>query len=473
MYLSDIKKGWLMQDFSNNKGNLALSKFERMLKSNKILFFDSEEFEDIIYYYLDNGNINLAKKAIALGLAQHPMSSRLQILKVEVLILENKDKEAENLLNFLEKNDPKYDEIYIQKAAIFSKNNKHKEAISQLKIALKYTDDLVDVHHLLGMENLFVENFNQAKKHFTACLKVNPDDYSALYNIIYCFEINDEFKNAIHFLNQFLDDHPYNEFAWHQLGLQYKNNNQPNKAIKAFDYAILIDEFFTGAYFEKAKVLQDLDEYNEAIENYFKTLQLDDPSAVVFMYIATCYNALKNTKMAIKYFLEAVDEDPLLDYAWLMATELLIAEEDYEKALFYIKKALDTDEENTGYLNRLAEINIQLNLFEEAIEALKKAISYGEKKLVVFLMYADLLHFIGEYKEAIEILFKTEKKFTNEAAVFYRLAGLSFILKKEKEGFFYLKEALLTNPKDAQIFKDLFHHYYLREDIQKIIKSFA
>ena len=461
-----------MQDFSNDKGNLALSKFERMLKSNRIFFFDSEEFEEIIYYYLDNGKINLAKKAIALGLAQHPMSSRLQILKVEVLILENKDKEATNLLHFLEKNDPQYDEIYIQKAAILSKNNKHKDAITQLTIALKYTDDLVDVHHLLGMENLFIENFNQAKKHFTACLNINPDDYSALYNVIYCFEINDEFKEAILFLNHFLDDNPYNEFAWHQLGLQYKNNKQPNQAVRAFDYAILIDEFFTGAYFEKAKVLQTLGEYSDAIENYFKTLRLDDPSAVVFVHIATCYKELKNNKMAIKYFLEAVDEDPLLDYAWLMATELLIAEQDFEKALFYIKKALDTDEENIDYLNRLAEINIQLNLFEEAIEALKKSILYGENNLIVYLMYADLLHFIGEYEEAVKILFKAEKQFKNEVDIFYRLSGLFFMLKKDNEGFFYLKNALQNNPENVLIFKDLFHYYYHREDIQELIQSF-
>jgi tetratricopeptide (TPR) repeat protein len=461
-----------MHDFSNNRGNLALSKFEKMLKSNKVFFFDSEEFEDIIYHYLDNGKINLAKKAISLGLSQHPISSRLQILKVEVLILENKDQEAEKLLNFLEKNDPEYDEIYIQKAAILSKNNKHKEAILQLETALKYTDDVVDVHHLLGMENLFVENFSEAKKHFTKCLKVNPDDYSALYNVIYCYEINDEYKDAINFVKNFIDNNPYNEFAWHQLGLLHKSNKQFNQAVRAFDYAILIDEYFTGAYFEKARTLQDLGEYNEAIKNYFKILKLDDPSAVVYMHIATCYKEINKPKIAIKYFLEAVNEDPLLDYGWLMATELLIAEGDYEKALFYIKKALDTEEENIDYLNRLAEINIQLNLFEEAIEALKKSLDFGEKSLIIYLMYADLLHFIGEYNQAVKVLFEADKLFKDESDIFYRLSGLFFILKKKNEAFFYLKNALLINPEKYSVFKDLFYHFYNEKDIKELIQSF-
>ena len=44
--------------------NLSLSKFESMLKTNKVPFFDSEEFEEIILHYLDMGKAALAKKAL-------------------------------------------------------------------------------------------------------------------------------------------------------------------------------------------------------------------------------------------------------------------------------------------------------------------------------------------------------------------------------------------------------------------------
>ena len=54
------------------ESNRSLSKFESMLKTNKVLFFDSEEFEDIILHYMDTGRMNLAKKALKLGLEQHP-----------------------------------------------------------------------------------------------------------------------------------------------------------------------------------------------------------------------------------------------------------------------------------------------------------------------------------------------------------------------------------------------------------------
>ena len=50
-------------DHDEEDYNLSLAKFESMLKTNKVLFFDSEEFEEIILHYLDMGKANLAKKA--------------------------------------------------------------------------------------------------------------------------------------------------------------------------------------------------------------------------------------------------------------------------------------------------------------------------------------------------------------------------------------------------------------------------
>ena len=51
---------------------VSVKKFESMMKTNSVYFFDSNEFENIIHYYLENGKVSLAKKAIKLGLSQHP-----------------------------------------------------------------------------------------------------------------------------------------------------------------------------------------------------------------------------------------------------------------------------------------------------------------------------------------------------------------------------------------------------------------
>ena len=44
-------------EFSHSDDNqkVTLSKFESMLKTNSVFFFDSNEFENIIHHYLENG----------------------------------------------------------------------------------------------------------------------------------------------------------------------------------------------------------------------------------------------------------------------------------------------------------------------------------------------------------------------------------------------------------------------------------
>src|SRR5690606_32987394 len=119
----------------NEDHNLSLTRFESMLKTNSVLFFDSEEFEEIIGYYLDNGKIALAKKATKLGLEQHPTSVNLKLLQIEMYIFEDKLDVAELMLAALESLESYNEEIYIQKANILSRRDNHKEAIKLLEKA--------------------------------------------------------------------------------------------------------------------------------------------------------------------------------------------------------------------------------------------------------------------------------------------------------------------------------------------------
>ena len=456
----------------NDEEQFALKKFESMLQSNSVYFFDSEEFEEIIYHYLDKGKINLANKAIELSLSQHPSSIPLKLIKVELLITENKIKLAEKLLTKIENVDPTYDEIYIQRASILSKSDDHKGAIKQLYIALELTNDLVDVHSILGMEYLFIEDFKQAITHYNACLEIDIEDYAALYNIIYCYDMLDEHENAISFLTNYIDKNPYSEVAWHQLGRQYVSLKNYSEAIRAFDYAILIDELFIGAYLEKGKVLEIEGKYEESISNYMLTLKLDDPNAFTYIQIAGCYVNLKETELAIKYYLNAIDEDPLLDQPWLAVTNLYLEQEQTQKALHYIKKALEVNADNSDFLNRYAEINIQLNLFEEASQAFKKSIISGDKRLVIFLALSDVLHFIGEYNEVKDVLIDTLELFPNSYELHYRLAGIHFLLRNDKEAFLFLEKALKANLSYKKIADNIYPEMFLREDVTQLINKF-
>ena len=115
---------------------MSLLKFESMLKTNNIYFFDLVEFEEIVVHYLDTGKISLAKKAIKLGLEQHAESIDLKLLMVELYLTENEIEKASKLLKKIELVAPNNEDVFIQKAAINSKKGLHKDAIINLQNAL-------------------------------------------------------------------------------------------------------------------------------------------------------------------------------------------------------------------------------------------------------------------------------------------------------------------------------------------------
>ena len=205
----------------NESPNQPVAKFESMLKTDDVYFFDAEDFEDIIHHYLNNGKISLAKKAIKIGLKQHPGAMNLRLLDIEVLVFENNLEVAEKLLDELQLMDSTNEEIYIQRANIYSKKDNHEAAVDMLEKALEISDDSFDIYSLLGMEYLFMDNFEKAKNNFIKCVSFDEQDYSSLYNVVYCFEFMEDYEGAITFLNDFLERNPYCQVAWHQLGKQY------------------------------------------------------------------------------------------------------------------------------------------------------------------------------------------------------------------------------------------------------------
>ncbi|MDT0559497.1 tetratricopeptide repeat protein [Ichthyenterobacterium sp. W332] len=439
--------------------NYSLSKFESMLKTNSVLFFDSNEFENIIHHYLENGKIALAKKAIKLGLEQHPSSVNLQLFLIEIYVIENKFDEANQLLDKLYDMEPSNEEIYIQKANVLSKQDEHKKAITSLEIALdisKTPENDSDLYSLIGMEYLFLDQFDKARESFEKCLKLDHTDYSALYNIIYCFDFMDKNKDAIDFLSHYLDDNPYCEVAWHQLGKQYFAMKSYKKALAAFDFAIISDDSFIGAYLEKGKVLEKQKRYLEAIENYKITLALDEPTSFALLRMGYCFEKLGENDTALQFFTKTVHEDPLLDKGWIAITKFYSKKKNYQKALYFINKAINIDSENVVYWKLYGHINHQLSFYEEAEHGYKRTLELGNYEIDTWLCRADILIKLGEFEASTQTLLQAAEFYPENEEVEYRLAGLYFMQNESTKGRYHLKNATKINRDYYFIIEELF-----------------
>lgn len=456
----------------DEKPSQPIAKFESMLKTDDIYFFDAEDFEDIIHFYLNHGKIALAKKAIKIGLQQHPDSIELKLLHVEVLVFENKLELAETMLDDLEFLDASNEEIYIQRANIFSKKDNHEAAVALLGKALELTDDGFDIHSLLGMEYLFMDNYELARDNFIKCVDFDPEDYSALYNVIYCFEFLEEYDGAIQYLNDYLERNPYCDVAWHQLGKMYFYKKMYNEALTAFDFAIISDDTFIGAYFEKGKVLEKLGRFNEAIENYESTIEMDDPTSHAYLRIGKCHEKLKNDELAKYYYYQTVHEDPLLDKGWLAITDFYYRKKDFTKASYYINKALNIDGENAQYWKKCAKIQAALKKYDEADYAFKQAVDLGNYELDTWLYWSDVLILNKDVPSAIEILLQGKEFYPESAEIQYKMAGFYLQINEPTKAQQLLTNALRINFEKRHLFEKEFPQYAYSEWAKNIMDSF-
>ncbi|GIM53562.1 tetratricopeptide repeat protein [Capnocytophaga cynodegmi] len=459
-----------MQFFSEEE-NYSVSKFESMLQKNHILFFDVDEFEEIIEYYLELGKMSKAKHALQIGLNQHPSAISLKLLQVEVMIFEDELQQASVILDELEMIEPSNSEVYVQKANLYSKLNQHEKAIDLLKYALPLADDLVDVYSLIAMEYLFIENYQEAKKYFKKCLSEDIEDYMSLQQLLFCYDILEENDEAIAFLNAYLDKNPYCEVAWHYLGKQHLVKEELNEALRCFDFAIISDDTFTGAYFEKAKVLEKLENYQKAIENYKITLTLDDASPLVYLHIGRCFEKMNDDVTAEQYYFKAVHEDPQLSKSWLTLAEFYYLRGNHFKALNYINKVLLLEDNNPYYWRRCAEINFCLQDYERAEYAFSQAVEFGDYSLNTLINWTDLLLLNENYGKALSVASDAMCIFPDEITMFYRVsiafAGVGNMLESEH----YLKIAFEKGREWIAFFDKKFPAFFSLDFVKEIMKK--
>ena len=456
---------------SNEKPNRPVAKFESMLKTDDVYFFDAEDFEDIIHYYLNNGKISLGKKAIKIGLQQHPHSIAIKLLEIEVMVFENDLELAEKMLDQLQLIDNSNEEIYIQRANIYSKKDNHEAAVVFLQQALVLSEDDLDIHSLLGMEYLFMDNFESAKNHFIECVHQDPYDYASLYNVIYCFEFLEEYNDAIVYLNSYLENNPYCEVAWHQLGKLYASKEMLQEALGAFEFAIISDDSFVGAYIEKGKILEKLKEYNKAIECYEASVELEDPTSYAFLRIGKCHEKVGNLELAKYYFYQTVHEDPLLEKGWLAITDYYIKTKDYRKAQHYIGKALNIDDKNQTYWLKSAFIYTKLECYHDADFAYQQTVELGNYKLKTWLHWSEAVLKLEDTESAILILKQGLEYHPESAELQYKLVGTFLLRHDNLNAKEQLKESLKEHKDSLYLLEIDFPESYKTSWVQNMIKK--
>jgi tetratricopeptide (TPR) repeat protein len=112
----------------SNEFQQVLERYENMLKKSHTSFFDVEEFEYIIDYYLDQRYFKQAFEAAEYAKQQHPNSTEITLKIVQIYLENGKPLQALEHLNDLPSWDEEDNEILLLKGTALTQLGKIREA---------------------------------------------------------------------------------------------------------------------------------------------------------------------------------------------------------------------------------------------------------------------------------------------------------------------------------------------------------
>ena len=400
-----------------------LKRFEAMLQTNENIFFDLEEFLDIIDEYISLGNFGMAQKAIKIGLEQYYQNVDILLYKAELYSLENQLEKAEKLLHQLVVMAPERLEIPMLEAELYSRKHLHHKAIEALLRALLLPDsDKAEIYELMTVEYLYIDHYEAALKTSLNALRFDPQSSTALYNAITCFDLIDQSDQAIVFLKNFLNTNAFSEVGWSLLAKKYIDKKQYQKALNAIDFAIAIDDKFLGAYYDKAFIYTQLQRYDEALEFYVITLKIADPTAFTYYHIAQIYEKMQIYDKAVEHYYLAINEDPGHYKSWIKLVQIKINLKDFDGALETTNKALEIVN-NQALFELLGQIYLAKNDPLKAIPAFEMSLKLGEKKLSVILQLSDLYKQTHQIDKFRTLLLEAKQEFPDSKEIQKRMLG--------------------------------------------------
>ena len=244
---------------------------------------------------------------------------------------------------------------------------------------------------------------------------------------------SEEIKLLIEQGNQLADKKAFGEaFKFYERALKV-NEMMEEPDVKNKD---LVKESYKRELINKARIEIDNQQYDVAIENGKKAVELDESFVNAYHYIGVAYNYKRKYDAAIENLQKAIKYDKSHIESWNLIGLVYEAKNDYDNALENLNKAIEIDPSySIGWYN-LGNIYRQKNEFDKAIESYTKATEIEPEFAKAWFFMGSTYFDNKDYNNAIENLEKGIKLDPNLAT------DVNPLLKDLKDTIKRLQESL-------------------------------
>ena len=207
-------------------------------------------------------------------------------------------------------------------------------------------------------------------------------------------------------------------------------------------------------YFSKAHNLYNKRKYEEAIENYNKSIDLDPNNSYAYNNRGLAKNNLEQYFNALKDYDndKAIELDPNNSVIYynrgLAKTHLW----QYEEAIEDYNKAIELDNNNsTAYYNR-GLVKSYLGQYKEAIEDYNKTIELDHNNSHAYNNRGNAKDDLGRYKEAIKDYDKAIELNPNDRAAYHNRGLVKNYLRQYEEAMKDYDKAIELGPNNTDVY---------------------
>ena len=433
-----------------------IERYEAMRQNSHSCYFDAEDFESIVSYYLFNDDVEKARGAVNDGMYFHPNSLELKLRLIEVEIEDEQPENALNLVGEVKNFAYSYKaEITMLEARILLSQQKVDEAIHLLDSLLKNDVNANDIDLQAVVNKLLNMSEHVYAARYLEFMSKHQDNVgSLLLDLAYCYERLDDTQKAIATYERYLDDNPFSTLAWYELAKMYEKDSQYDNAIKAYDFVTTIDPTYAEAYYGKTEIQISNGLYQQAI----KTLEniLDEyPNSVKATYIlGECYEKLDRIEDALRCYLLAIKNDETYAEAYYAAAFIFKEQGKYYECVLFLKKAASLEPENGEYFYGLGKTLMELHQPEEAIQAFESALENDKYDFESWLLLAEL-HAVSDFNKALSTLEEASAFLYDIPEISYRIAALYFLTDNIDKCAEHFERGILLDAEKASDFFNL------------------
>ncbi len=434
-----------------------LQQFENLKIGRQHSFLEEDAFERIIDYFDDKDELSKAMEAADLAIEQFPYSSVLMIKKADLLLAGRKYWDALEILERAELFDSGDINLFILKTDAYLALDQQQNAVDLLESALQQFEGDERIELLFELADVY-DDYEEFDKVFD-CLKLileeEPNNEEALYRICFWTDFTGRNEESITLHTNIINDYPYNELAWFNLGAAYQGLKLFEKAIDAYLYAVTIDEKFDYAYRNMGDAYLRMRKYKDAIEVLEKVLELSRPEDVIYEAIGHCYHKVGNFAQARFNYRKASHLNPEDSKLFYKMALTYINEEQWEPAIKQLESAMRLQRLLPEYNLAMGECKMQLGHYKDAIQFFGNVVRSRPKSVAGWEALIRCLFKAEFYDEALEQSEAALKLTEGKTLFIYYLSASLFVGRKTKEGLLQLEKAIQKSPRQLKKFIDL------------------